>query len=108
MDDPFQQRCQSSHQSSPSRQLDDRKVLGIAYAIWFTGVFFLCLWVARNINICGPVLTILATLMALAGASRFYTMIEVGEFPTSTLIAGIVKIAVFLFIPWHRYLLKHV
>lgn len=46
------------------------------YAIWFTGMFFLCLWVARNIDIGGPVLAIAATLMTLAGASRFYTMID--------------------------------
>jgi len=76
------------------------------YAIWFTGVFFMCLWIARNIEISGPVLAILATLITLAGASRVYTMVELGEFTPSTMFAAVVEMAVCLFIPWHRYLLK--
>lgn len=76
------------------------------YAIWFTAMFFLCLWVARNIEIGGPVLTIAASLMALAGVSRFYTMMTLDAFPVSTVIGGVVEIAVCLFIPWHRYLLR--
>ncbi|MEM7718464.1 MAG: DUF4345 family protein [Pseudomonadota bacterium] len=77
------------------------------YAIWFTGIFFLCVWIARNIEIAGPVLTILAILIALAGASRLYTMIELGEYPMSTYIAAFVEMAVILFIPWHRFLLGY-
>lgn len=76
------------------------------YAIWFTGVFFLCVWIARNMAISGPVLAILACLIALAGASRVYTMVTLGDYPTSTVIAAVVEMAVIVFIPWHRYLLK--
>lgn len=75
------------------------------YAIWFTGIFFLFLWIAMNIETSGPVLKIVACLVALAGASRFYTMIVLAEFPTSTVIAGVVEVAVLVFIPWRRFLL---
>lgn len=51
-------------------------------------------------------LTISATLMALAGASRFCTMFALDAFPVSTVIGGVVEIAVCLFLPWHRYLLR--
>lgn len=77
------------------------------YAIWFTGVFFLSFWIARNMEISGPVLRIVAILIALAGVSRFITMIDIGEFPTSTVVAGVIELAVLLFIPWHRYVLKN-
>lgn len=76
------------------------------YAIWFTAIFFLSLWMAFNIETCGPVLRIVFALVALAGASRIYTMIELGVYPTSTAIAAGVEIATVIFIPWHSYILR--
>lgn len=32
-------------------------------------------------------------------------MIVLAEFPTSTVIAGVVEVAVLVFIPWRRFLL---
>ena len=75
------------------------------YGIWFTGIFFLSVWMALNIDECGAVLRIVFSLVALAGASRFYTMFAAGEFPVTTLVGAIVEIATLLFIPWHRYIL---
>lgn len=76
------------------------------YGIWFTGVFWLSLWMAFNIKTCGPVLKIEFSLMALAGVLRVYTMVTAGEFPPTTLVGAVVEIATLLFIPWHRYVLK--
>lgn len=78
------------------------------YGIWFTANFALCLWMAFNVDICGPVLKIVFCLMALAGLSRVYTMLAAGEFPTTTLVAAIVEIALIGFIPWHRHVLRQV
>lgn len=46
---------------------------------------------------------IVATLMVVAGAPRFYTMGALDAFLVSTAIAGVVEVADCLFIPWHRY-----
>ncbi|MEM6534563.1 MAG: DUF4345 domain-containing protein [Pseudomonadota bacterium] len=73
------------------------------YAIWFTAVFFLSLWMAFNIEQCGPVLRIVFTLVALAGLSRFYTMYVSGEFPPRQTVAATIEVATLLFIPWHNY-----
>ncbi len=77
------------------------------YGIWFTGVFWLSLWMAFNIKTCAPVLKIVFSIMALAGVLRVYTMVSAGEFPITTLVGAVVEIATLLFIPWHRYILKH-
>ncbi len=76
------------------------------YATWFTAIFFLSVWIARNIEISGPVLRIVFGLVALAGLSRLVTMVGLGDFPASTLIAAIIEIATVLFIPWHSYLMR--
>ena len=76
------------------------------YAIWFTAIFFLCVWMAFNIETCGPVLRMVFVLIALAGASRVYSMVSLGVYPTSTAIAAAVEMATILFIPWHSYLVK--
>lgn len=76
------------------------------YGIWFTGVFWLSIWMALNIRICGPVLKIVFSLIALAGVLRIYTMVSAGEFPATTLVGAVVEIATLLFIPWHQHVLK--
>ena len=76
------------------------------YGIWFTGVFWLSVWMAFNIKKCGPVLKIVFSLMALAGVLRMFTMVSAGEYPITTLVGAVVEIATILFIPWHRYVLK--
>jgi len=76
------------------------------YGIWFSGIFWLSLWMAFNIKTCGPILKIVFSLVALAGVLRVYTMVTAGEFPTTTLVGAVVEIATLLFIPWHRYVLK--
>lgn len=76
------------------------------YAIWFTAIFFLSVWIAFNVETSGPVLRIVFGLVALAGLSRLVTMASLGDFPTPTLIAAIIEIATVLFIPWHSYLLR--
>ncbi|MEM9105247.1 MAG: DUF4345 domain-containing protein [Pseudomonadota bacterium] len=76
------------------------------YAIWFTGIFFLSVWMAFNIETCGPILRIVFSLVALAGASRVYSMVSMGSYPTSTAIAAVVEMATIVFIPWHGYLIK--
>lgn len=76
------------------------------YGIWFTGLFWLSLWMAFNIKTCGPVLKIVFSLIAIAGVLRIYTMVAEGEFPATTLAGAVVEIATLLFIPWHRHVLK--
>lgn len=76
------------------------------YAIWFTGIFFLSVWIAFNIETSGPILKIVFALVASAGASRLFTMFSLTVFPTSTMIAAIIEIGTILFIPWHSYLLR--
>lgn len=75
------------------------------YGIWFTAIFFLSVWMAFNIDKCGPVLKIVFSLVALAGASRLYTMFAAGEYPVTTFVGAIVEFATLLFIPWHQYIL---
>lgn len=76
------------------------------YGLWFTGVFWLSLWMAFNIKTCGPVLKIVFSLIALAGILRIYTMVSAGEFPVTTLVGAVVEIATLLLIPWHQHVLK--
>ena len=76
------------------------------YAIWFTGIFFLSVWMAFNLESCGLVLKIVFVLVAVAGVSRLYSMISMGEFPTSTAIAAVIEMATILFIPWHAYVIR--
>ncbi len=75
------------------------------YAIWFTAIFFLSVWMALNVETCGPILRIVFVLIALAGVSRLYSMVSLGAYPTSTVVAAVVEIATILFIPWHSYLM---
>jgi len=76
------------------------------YAIWFTAVFFLCVWIARNVEISGPVNRIVFTLMPLAGASRLYTMASLGDFPPSVVAGSVIEMATIVFIPWHTFVLR--
>ena len=78
------------------------------YAIWFTAVFFLCIWIARNIEISGPVLRIVFVLMPLAGASRMYTMVSLEDFPPSVVVAAVIEMATVLFIPWHALVVRSI
>ena len=71
----------------------------------FTAIFFLSLWMAFNVETCGPVLKIVFSVVALTCALRIYAMFAMGEFPISTPIGAIVEIAMLSFIPWHRRIL---
>ncbi|MEM6626866.1 MAG: DUF4345 domain-containing protein [Pseudomonadota bacterium] len=76
------------------------------YAVWFTGIFLLSVWIAFNIEIAGPVLKIVFTLVALAGLSRVYAMYSLGSYPPRTVVAAGIEIFTLIFIPWHAYVLK--
>lgn len=91
----------------PDQQIETSIAAQIrVYAIWFTGIFFLSVWIAFNFETSGPVLRIVFVLVALAGLSRLLTMVGSGDFPTSTLVAAIIEMATILFIPWHSYVLR--
>ncbi|MEM9709267.1 MAG: DUF4345 domain-containing protein [Pseudomonadota bacterium] len=71
-------------------------------AIWSMLPFLLTLWIVRNLDIAGPVLTIVLCATALAGLARLYSVTHYGL--PEPFIAGAItlELGVLLFIPWHR------
>ncbi len=76
------------------------------YAVWFTAVFFLTIWCVRNLDIAGPVMLIMFSTMALGGLARLWSIYQVGMPAPSMIGAAVIEIAVLLFVPWHRAVLK--
>lgn len=76
------------------------------YSIWFTVVFFLAIWCARNIEIAGPVMRIMFSVMALGGLARLYSIYDVGV-PEAPMIGAIfIEVGVLAFIPWHNAIIE--
>jgi len=76
------------------------------YSVWFTVAFFLSIWAARNLEIAGPVLRIMFTVMAFGGLARVYSIIQVGM-PDVPMLAAIgIEIGVLAFIPWHAAVIR--
>lgn len=76
------------------------------YAIWFTLPIFLAIWIVRNIEIAGPVLRIMFSVMALSALARLYSISQYG-LPEPTMIgAMVIEIVFLLFIPWHSAVLR--
>lgn len=77
------------------------------YSVWFTVVFFLTIWCARNLEIAGPVMRIVFLVMAAGGLARVYSIFDVGVPDAPPMIAAIfVEIGVLGFIPWHAVVMK--
>lgn len=77
------------------------------YSIWFTLAFFLAIWCARNIEISGPVMRIMFSVMAAGGLARLYSIATVG-LPEAPMIGAIfIEIGVLAFIPWHNAVLRN-
>ena len=72
------------------------------YSIWFTVAFFLAIWCARNIDISGPVMRIMFSVMAVGGLARIYSIHDVGVPEAPMIGAIIIEIGVLAFIPWHN------
>jgi len=76
------------------------------YSVWFTAVFFLSVWAARNLEISGPVLRIMFGVMAAGGLARVYSIMQEGV-PEVPMVAAIaIEIGVLAFIPWHNAVLR--
>ncbi len=76
------------------------------YSVWFTVVFFLAVWCARNLDIAGPVLRIMFLTMAAGGLARIYSITQVG-IPEAPMLGAIaIEIGVLAFIPWHAAVLR--
>ena len=76
------------------------------YSVWFTVAFFLTVWCARNLDIAGPVMRIMFTVMAVGGLARLVSIWQVGV-PEAPMIGAIaIEIGVLAFIPWHNAVVR--
>lgn len=76
------------------------------YAVWFTLVFTLTVWCVRNLDIAGPVMTIMFCTMALGGMARIYSISQVGLPDVPMRVATGIEIGVLLFLPWHAAVMR--
>ena len=76
------------------------------YSVWFMFFFFITIWIVRNLDTAGPVLTIVYGTMALGGLARLYSMSQVGVPEPAMIGATAVELATILFIPWHRAVIR--
>ncbi len=76
------------------------------YAIWFTAPFFLCVWIARNLDRALPVATILFGVMFLGGLARAFSISQYGLPDPSMVIAMAVELGFVLFVPWIAYVTR--
>ena len=73
------------------------------YAIWFTAPFFLCIWIARNLDRALPVAMILFGVMFLGGLARVFSITQLGMPDPSMVVAMTVELGFVLFVPWLAY-----
>lgn len=75
-------------------------------AVWSMLPFLLTIWIVRNLQTAGPVLVTIVAATAAAGVARVISAIQYG-LPEPAMIGIITfEIAVLLFIPWHRAILR--
>ncbi|MEL7098824.1 MAG: DUF4345 family protein [Pseudomonadota bacterium] len=75
-------------------------------AVWSMLPFFLTLWIVRNLERAGAVLTIVLCATALAGLARLYSAGIYG-LPSPWMGAVIAfEIGVLGFIPWYRHVMR--
>lgn len=76
------------------------------YAVASMLPFFITLWIVRNLDTAGPVLTITLITTAFTGLARILSVIQYGLPEPAMIFAIVIEIGVIVFIPWHRMIVK--